>query len=205
MTKFGSSLIIIILFLIIVIFIQRCNNGKYISPKPDTVTVETIKYIPLKKDTSYIPVPYKVLIPKDSFITKLDTPKTLLEFRDAYFKLLSEKNTKKYYADTLNINDSGLVGYIYSNDTLQKNSITGKGLGYKLTYPRIKETKYITTSTPKKTLWFMGGAVLVDYPFKHIGIEINGGFLNKKSQFYEVGAQSWNNELIYKLGTKIKL
>lgn len=201
----SKTLIIIILLFTVIIFLQKCKNGKPTINNTDTfIKHDTIK-IELKGSIKYIPKPYKIEIPHDSLIYVPDTPKNLLEFRDAYFKLLKNNLKKSYYNDTISINDNGLTGYIYSNDTVQKNSILGKNIGYKLTYPKIKEVVTITKEKPKKTMWFIGGSVLTNKPLDKLSGEINFGFLNKKNQFYEIGAQSWNNEAIYKIGIKLKL
>lgn len=206
MTKFTSSLIITIILLALVIFIQRCNTGKYAPQKPDTISIKDTQYILSKKDTVYIPKPYKVEIPHDTIIYVSDTPKTLLDYRDAYFKLATQVLTSNYYSDSLQVKDSlGLYGMIYSKDTVYKNKLKGKSLSYNIIYPKIKETITITQYPKKKTMWFVGGSVLTDYLVNKIGVEFNTGFLNKKNQLYEIGIQNCNNEFIYKLGTKIKL
>jgi hypothetical protein len=198
------SLTIIVLF--IFLLIQRCNNGKYVPQKPDTTYIRDTVQVTVKGATIFKPIPYKVEVPHDSIIYVIDTPKTLLEFRDAYFKAQYQLLSKNYYNDSIFINDTtGLNGWVNIKDTTYKNKLQGRTVRHSLNFPKIKETITITKYPKKKTLWFIGGSVLTNYPVSNIGIEINGGFLNKKNQYYEIGAQSWNNELIYKLGTKIKL
>lgn len=204
MTKFTSTLIVTILILVFVIFIQRCNNGKYIQPKPDTTYIRDTTIIEVKGATVFKPIPYRVEVPiTDTFYLE-DTSKQ--GYKEAYFKSQYQLFTKNYYNDTLFISDtSGLNGFIAFRDTVYKNKLIGKSTYHKLDFPKIKETITITKYPKKKTMWFVGGSVLTNYPINKIGIELNAGFLNKKSQYYEIGAQNWNNEYIYKLGTKIKL
>ncbi len=204
MTKFNSTLIITILILVFVIFIQKCNNGKYVPTKPDTVRITDTFYTELQQKIKYVPKPYKVEVIKDSFIYLKDT--TPQGYKEAYFKIAQQYLTKNYYNDTFGVyKDSGLIGTIHVTDTVFKNKLTGRTVGYNISFPTIKETTTITKTLPKKTMWFVGGSVLTNYPINKIGIELNAGFLNKKNQYYEIGAQNWNNEYIYKLGTKIKL
>ena len=204
MTKFNSTLIITILILVFVIFIQKCNNGKYVPTKPDTVRITDTFYTELQQKIKYVPKPYKVEVIKDSFIYLKDT--TPQGYKEAYFKIAQQYLTKNYYNDTFGVyKDSGSIGTINVTDTVFKNKIMGRTVGYNISFPTIKETTIITKTLPKKTMWFVGGSVLTNYPINKIGIELNAGFLNKKNQYYEIGAQNWNNEYIYKLGTKIKL
>lgn len=204
MTKSISTLIIVILLLILVIFIQQCNNKVYEKPKIDTIIKKDTIYLKIQGKTVYVPKPYEVLIPKDSLIYLPDTTKE--SYKEAYFKLATQFLTKNYYNDTIQIKDSlGLLGYLNIQDTIYKNKLWNRTIQHSFEFPKIVETITITKPEKKKTLWFIGGDVLVNYPISNIGVEINGGFLNKKNQYYGIGIQSWNNELIYKLGTKIKL
>jgi len=199
-----STLGVVIIFLVAVIFIQRCNNGKYVVPKPDTIRAIDTFYITSKAEIKYVPKPYKVEVPiTDTFYLE-DTSKQ--GYKEAYFKCQYQLLTKSYYNDTLFINDStGLTGFINVRDTVFKNRLGNRTIDRKITFPKIVETITITTQEPRKTLWFIGGDVLFNYSVNNIGVEINAGFLNKKHQYYQIGAQSWNNQIIYKLGTKIKL
>ena len=54
MTKFNSTLIITILILVFVIFIQKCNNGKYVPTKPDTVRITDTFYTELQQKIKYV-------------------------------------------------------------------------------------------------------------------------------------------------------
>lgn len=204
MTKFSSTLIIVILILVLVIFIQQCNNKVYEKPKIDTIIKKDTFYLKTQGKTVYVPKPYEVLVPKDSLIYLPDTTKE--SYKEAYFKLAFVHYSKNVYKDTLKIDDStGLKGYVSILDSVYNNKLLNRNVNYSLTFPKIIQTITITKPEKKKTLWFIGGDVLANYPISNIGVEINGGFLNKKNQYYEIGVQSWNNELIYKLGTKIKL
>lgn len=199
--KLISTLITVILILIVALFIERCNNGKQVSQKPDTVRIVKIDTIVLEGKIVKKPIPYKVEITDTFYIdtTDVNFTKNCLETTKSHF-------SKVYYSDSIQVSDSlGMTGVVNTYDTLSQNRIIGRGISYKITYPKIRETITITKPEPKKTMFFIGGAALVNYPFRNIGVEANIGVLNKKNQFYEIGAQSWNNELVYKIGTKIKL
>jgi hypothetical protein len=195
--------VLALLFFIMYLF-TKCNNGKYVQQKSDTVkTIDTF-YITSEAVVKYVPKPYKVEVPTiDTFYLE-DTSKQ--GYKDAYFKCQYQLLTKSYYNDTLFINDStGLTGFINVQDTVYKNRLGNRTITRNITFPKIVETITITEQEKRKILWFVGGGILGN-EIKYVnGVDLNLGFLNKKHQFYEVGYQRWGNDNIYRIGTKIKL
>jgi hypothetical protein len=141
--------IVIAVLLGIIIWLKACdspniNNSNIISK--DTTTTIDIKLDSIKKDTTYIPVPYEVLIPIE-IPAKIDTQNILKN----YF-------STKIYKDTIYFSDS--LKLIIS-DSLKENSIQNRNVFYKATQKTITVTNNITTIVKEdpKNKFYIGGTL----------------------------------------------
>lgn len=194
-------LYILIAIMSIIIFLQRCNNGKVVHKPNDTTYVHDTTLIKIKGETVFKPKPYKVEVPTTDTFYLPDTSKQ--GYKDAYFKTMYELLTKNYYKDSINVEDSlGLKGTIIFEDTVYKNKLFGKSVKYDITYPKIKETITITKYPDLKNQLYFGTSLLGNSNQFIGGAKIDLSLKNKKEQIYEIGAQYWGGELIYSVGTK---
>ena len=141
---------VVILVLVAVILLQKCNGNKVPTEKPsvkrDTIWVvkqnviitkpTLVKTIPGKSGTDYIPDP--------------NYAKLVLQ----YTKLVEEHIALNVYKDTIKIDS---IGHVYINDTVSKNNITYRKVAWDLKYPII--TKTITLPPLKTNQIYYGGGL----------------------------------------------
>ena len=140
----------IILILIAVILLQKCNKDNIPAEQPsvktDTVwvvkqnTVITkptlVKTIPGVSDTSYVPDP--------------NHARLVLQ----YTKLVEEYLALNIYKDTIKLDS---IGHVYINDTVSKNNITYRKVAWDLKYPTV--TKTITLPPLRTNQVYYGGGL----------------------------------------------
>ena len=141
---------VVILVLVAVILLQKCNGNKVPTEKPsvkrDTIWVvkqnviitkpTLVKTIPGKSGTDYIPDP--------------NYAKLVLQ----YTKLVEEHIALNVYKDTIKIDS---IGHVYINDTVSKNNIAYRKVAWDLKYPII--TKTITLPPLKTNQIYYGGGL----------------------------------------------
>jgi hypothetical protein len=141
---------VVILILIAVILLQKCNKDNIPAEKPsvktDTVwvvkqnTVITkptlVKTIPGKPGTNYVPDP--------------NYAKLVLQ----YTKLVEEHIALNVYKDTIKLDS---IGHVYINDTVNHNNITYRKVAWDLKYPTI--TKTITLPPLRNNQIYYGGGL----------------------------------------------
>jgi len=151
MKFFKDNLVsLVVLVLVAIIFIQRCNN-KPVAPEPPKVIRDTVW---VKKDSFIYSKPkvIKTINFKDSLIYLPDTSyaKLVLQYQTIVNQLLA----KNIHLDSIAIDTNGYVKII---DTVQKNVIVGRSTQVSIKYPIIKET---TTIYPKPVnQLYVGGDV----------------------------------------------
>ncbi len=196
-------LYILIAIMAIIIFLQRCNNGDVIRKPNDTTYIHDTIKVELKGDVVIKQIPYRVEVPilHDTLIYLPDTSKD--GYKNAYLKAMLELDSKNYYEDSIEVSDTnGLKGFITFYDTVYRNKLLNKGIKYDITYPKIKKTVTITKYDKPKNQVYVGTSVLGNTSKFIGGVKIDLSLKNRKDQIYEIGAQYWNNEVIYSVGTK---
>ena len=170
---------IIIGILLLVIFLQRCDN-KVVSAEVkivrDTTWIEKNNTINSKPQIIKTE-PYAV--PIDRWNTEYLPDSNYSKLFKQYELLVRELLTKNISLDSIKIDS---IGHVYITDTISKNIIIGRSTHYDLKYPIITTT--ITTSQPKKTQWYIGGNIQGEQ--NNILDQIDAGILikNKKDQLY---------------------
>lgn len=163
---------IVVLVLVSLLFIERCNQKPAPEPKPvvvrDTTYVQKdsviyskpqlIKVIEVRKDSTYLP---------DTNYNKLV---------EQYQRIVNQLLAKNIMQDSIKIDS---IGYVKITDTVQKNLIIGRSSEVSVKYPIIKET--ITLPYKPKNQVYVGGSLQMG----NVG-QLNGGLLykNKKDQIF---------------------
>jgi hypothetical protein len=183
---------VIVLVLVSVLFIERCNEKPAPEQKPIII-----------KDTFYMHV--------DSIIySKPQIIKTIEIHKDSVKTYLPDSNYKQFAQDVLNqllaknIQQDSIkidsIGYVKVTDTVQRNMIIGRSSEVSVKYPIIRET--VTLPYVPKNQLYVGGSLQSN--------QISGGLLfkNKKDQIFG-GSVGLNNQgqLVYGVQSywKIKL
>lgn len=179
----SSVLNVIVLILIIVILVQRCNNA----PSGHSDTIKIVKdTVWIHNDTTVISKPQIIrTIPVDvsrdtiinHYIPDTNYQKLVLQYQDVVNQLLA----KNIQQDSIRIDSNGYVKII---DTVQRNMVIGRTSEVSIKYPIIKET--ITLPAPKVNQVYAGGQVSGNAGQLINGI--NGGLLlkNKRDQIYGI-------------------
>ena len=157
-----------------VLLLNRCGS-KLDEAKPTvTITRDSVWII---HDSTIHSKP--VLIRSESLpVTKWDT---VYKADTSYEGLLKQYNiavnlllASNYYRDSLRIDS---IGYVYLNDTVNKNMLTGRSLKYSLKYPFVKETVTIHDPyKPQRQLYIGGGLEGMQYDLIH---KLKAGLLYK--------------------------
>lgn len=145
----------IILGLIFILFLQRCNDRDKINESPNVVVkIDTVWFI---RDTIVYGKPQLIYGQRDTifensieYIPSDDYAELAQQFQQLKEDLLS-KNT---YRDTLKIDS---IGYVSVEDQIQRNQVLNRKYRYSLKYPEI--TKTITTTLPSKKQFYVGGGL----------------------------------------------
>lgn len=187
---------IVVLVLVSLLFIERCNQKP--APEQKPVVVRDTTYI--QKDSVIYSKPQiiKVLeVQKDStYLPDTNYSKLVAQYQNVVNQLL----VKNISQDSIKIDS---IGYVKITDTVHKNMIVGRSSEVSVKYPIIKET--ITLPYQPKNQLYIGGSLQAG-PIS----QINGGLLykNKKDQIFggSVGITS-QGQLIYGVQSywKIKL
>lgn len=145
---------IIILVLLVIILLQRCE-----APKPSDqpkVVRDTIWVVKDSLITSKPHVTKTILIESHDTIINHYIPDTnYARLAAQYREVVNELLAKNIHSDSIRIDTNGYVKIV---DTVQKNLIVGRSIKSKITYPIIKET--ITLPAKKTTQLWVGGAIL---------------------------------------------
>lgn len=193
--------ILLVLVLLIIIFLQRCNQQP-VQPVPPTIIRDTVW---VKYDSVVYSKPQIIttihVSSKDSLIYVPDTnyKKLVAQYQNVVDQLLA----KNIFHDSVRIDTNG---YVFITDTVQKNLITGRSSKINIKYPVIKET-IIEHAPPTNQLYVGGGIQGGKQSFVN---EVNAGILlkNKKDQIFgaSVGTNI-NGQLIFGVQSfwKIKL
>lgn len=178
---------IIIIFLVLIILIQRCKSGNNTPLNINTHdTTTSIKYIYVKDSGHSKPIYIKggrdtILENTIEYVPSEEYSDLLEQFNDLKIALLS----KNIYKDEIPIDT---FGNIKITDTIQKNMVVGRGWTTDIKVP--EKTITITNNIypkPKRQLYIGGGIFLSkNEPVRQINI----GLLlkNKKDQIYSVSA-----------------
>ena len=178
---------IIIIFLVLIILIQRCKSGNNTSLNINTHdTTTSIKYVYVKDSGHSKPIYIKggrdtILENTIEYVPSEDYSDLLVQFNDLKIALLS----KNIYKDEIPIDT---FGNIKITDTIQRNMVVGRGWTTDIKIP--EKTITITNNIypkPKRQLYIGGGIFLSQ---SELIKQINIGLLlkNKKDQIYSVSA-----------------
>jgi len=170
---------IVILVLLVVLFLQRCGDTTGpLEPKiiRDTVWVNNNGSV-ITKPTVTNNIPYGVPIDRwnTEYLPDTNYSKLLKQYEELVKRFLSTN----IESDSIKIDS---IGHVYIIDSVTSNIIKNRKVTWNLKYPVITTT--IIVPEPKKTQWYIGGALqgtqgeLID--------GINAGVLikNKKDQIY---------------------
>lgn len=144
----------IIAVLLLIIFLDRCND-KPVQPQVPKVVRDTT-WVVKESFTTTRPQVVKTIEVHDSIITKEYLPDTnyaklVVQYQEVVNQLLAQNILK----DSIRIDS---VGYVKIIDTVKKNLIVGRSVQSAITYPIIKET--ITLPAKKTNQLYLGGAIL---------------------------------------------
>jgi hypothetical protein len=168
----------VILILVVLLFISRCNQPKPDPPKPtihiDTVWSTHVDTVPGKPKLVYTE---PTVVIDSFFIPDKDYEKLRKQYQDLLV-LYFQRNVLK---DTLKIDS---LGHVYVTDTVSKNLISGRVYNYNIRHPEI--TKIITNYAVPKNQMYIGGSLQgnLTNPVN----QINAGLMlkNKKDQLYGI-------------------
>ena len=193
---------IIVLILLIIILLQKCNHGEQI-----TETKITRDTVWIKKDSTIITnpqivktIPYEV--PVDHWNTEyLPDTSSIAILVKQYEALVRELLAKNVHIDSIKIDS---IGHVYITDTVSKNEIISRSTHYNLKYPVITNT--ITLPAPKVGEFYWGVGVggrkndMID--------NLKLGFMYKNKHDYIFGPSLFikqNGELSYGVDMFLKI
>lgn len=173
---------LIVIGLILLVLLQRCNDSK---PPVDVPTVVRDTVWVVKDSTVYSKPQIIKTIPVDvsrETIIKEYLPDTNYSaLLKQYESVVNELLAKNIQQDSISVDS---IGYVKITDTVQKNMVTGRSTQVSVKYPIIKET--ITLPAAKKTQLYAGGQISGNKG--ELINTMNAGLLlkNKKDQIYGV-------------------
>lgn len=197
-----NFLVLIVLLLIAVLFLQRCNESESTNT---IITRDSIIKI-ISRDTIYITSPTIVkstFIRKDSVFLPSSVPSTdYSELKYQFEELKSLLLTQVIYKDTAKF-DSSLV---IITDTVELNKIKARGVEFKLKYPIITIIEHVPNLL--KNQFYIGGQLEGEQAQLIKQINANLLFKNKKDQIFGGGVGiNVNGKIVYNIQSywKIKL
>lgn len=190
---------IVIVILLAIIILQKCNDTGSGQRGPDT----TISYTYKKVDTTIITKPTEV-----KYVPYEVTSVQYMPASQDYATLLKQFDTLKkellatrMYRDSFKVDT---IGMAYISDTVQQNKITGRSINTKLLIPT--KTVTITKYAPPKNKWFIGGGVAGNKGALVHDVNIGLGLLNKKDQLFEIKARpDFKGNIYYEVNTYWKI
>lgn len=175
---------LVILVLVIIILLQRCNTktDDISLPKRDTiVTVINHYYIDTVKTQPQI---INKIPP-----TKIDIPVFMLpdtnyqKLKYQYDSLLNSHYTKNIQQDSIKIDS---FGYVKTEDTVFNNKITGRKWISNLIIPEKTTTITIHEPYKPKTQVYLGGGLGTSKNHPITAFSVEGLLKNKKDQIYGI-------------------
>jgi hypothetical protein len=173
---------ILIIVLLLIVLLQRCDGGKHISDPAEPKIIRDTVWVNNTGSTITKPVvtnniPYSVPIDRwnTEYLPDTNYTKLLKQYEEIVRKLLST-NVQK---DSVKIDS---IGHVYITDSVMSNMIKNRNVTWNLKYPIITNT--IIVPEPKKTQWYIGGSIQGEQ--EELIDQINAGLLikNKKDQIY---------------------
>lgn len=143
-----NFLSIIILILVSILFLQRCDNK--ISTEKPTVIKDTV-WVNKENTTITKPVLIKTILGKKEIQYVPDT--SYIKLVKQYEKLVKEFTASNIQTDKIKIDS---IGYISITDTISKNLIIGRKTSYNFKYPIITTTIKLPPER-KNQLYYGGG------------------------------------------------
>ena len=175
---------ILIIVLLLIVLLQRCDGGKHINSDPaepkiirDTVWVNNTGST-ITKPVVTNNIPYTVPIDRWNTEYLPDTSSMTILVKQ-YEELVKKFLSINIQKDSVKIDS---IGHVYITDSVTSNMIKNRLITWNLHYPNVTTT--IIVPEPKKTQWYVGGTVqgqkgeLLD--------QINAGLLikNKRDQIF---------------------
>lgn len=147
---------IIVSILLVLVFLQRCEQPIIEAPKivRDTVLVVKESFTTTKPQVvKTIAIESHDTIITQQYIPDTNYAKLVLQYQEVVNQLLA----KNIMQDSVAIDS---VGYVKITDTVQKNLVIGRSVQSRISYPIIRET--ITLPAKKTNQLYVGGAILGD-------------------------------------------
>lgn len=202
---------ILVIFLVIVILLQRCDGcGSNGTPKDTIKSDTTVVYH--KFDTTIYSKP--VLL-KGNTVTTTDIIHDTLyapssncdTLRSQYLDVASRYLSENIFRDSIPIIDSAAKGFLIVNDTIKENSFKNRSAHAFLKYPVKTITNTITVHEKPRLQVYTGFGILGTKLQPIGGVEGNIIIKTKKDAMYNLSTKYWNGEVIYGVGMgwKIKL
>jgi hypothetical protein len=169
----------IVLVLLIVILLQRCNSGKdtYIPPSIKRDIVWVVKDSLITSKPSVIKTiqitSHDTII--NHYLPDTNYNKLVVQYQEVVKELLA----KNIHSDSIRIDTNG---YVKITDTVQKNLIIGRVTEVKLKYPVIKET--ITIHQQPKNQLYIGGGIGASQNALINQVRVGGMLKTKKDQLF---------------------
>lgn len=197
--------VLFICFLVGAFLFRGCKCNKEKIKEIPVVRIDTVLE---KQDTfiSYVPTPYKVLVPfkveapkdNDFLINQISEKESIIDILSDSLKTMRDYLTTRYYYDSFKIQ----YGKVYARDTVQFNRLIGKSVATSLTIPVITKT-YTIEARKRNVVLFGLGAIsnknsplygtsfTIDLKNKQDRIYEVGGMLLKGGDFYYTGSIKW--------------
>lgn len=177
----NNFLSLIILLLLGMMFLQRCDGGKNTPLESPKITRDTIW---IKKDSTIYSKPQLIkTIPVNvnhDFVYTQYLPDTNYgKLIEQYNQLLDRYLEKKIYKDSARVDTNG---YVITTDTVSQNQIFGRNYRFHLEYPIIKET--ITLPAKRVNQIYIGGQIAGNPSQLVRDISVGMLFKNKKDQIF---------------------
>lgn len=194
---------LIIIALLLVVFLQRCDDGGKVVDNSTIVKIDTIWVV---KDSVVYSKPSILYGRRDTvyentreFIASTDITELTKQFNSLKAELLA-KNT---YRDTLKIDSTG---YVAVEDEIQRNEILQRKYSYSLKYPEI--TKTITNHIYDGRQVYLGGGIAGNKDNIVNSAQLGLLYKDKKDRIFGVGVNKTfapNIPLTYGVSTYWKL